>query len=260
MRCRLVRTRRRFRVFGEPLYRGFGSGVAKLCGFGADDGVHETACFLEGRACFSLTVANGPESGTVILTWTAVPGATNHRIGWLADEDYQAYQANDVWRQKFAYSDVVAAETYTVARLTPRIKCWLIVGRSTGDQAGLVWSGWEELVLNSDTTACPADAGDVNTDRAALVALYNVTNGSSWLVDTNWLSNRPLGEWYGVSTDADGRVTGLSLGDNQLSGSIPSELGNLANLEHLLLGGNQLSGCVPAALLNVPANDVAGLN
>ena len=51
----------------------------------------------------------------------------------------------------------------------------------------------------------------------------------------------------------------LWLDGNQLSGSIPSELGNLANLEHLLLGGNQLSGCVPAALLNVPANDVAGL-
>ena len=179
------------------------------------------------------------------------PFATNHRIGWLADEDYQAYQANDVWRQKFAYSDVVAAETYTVARLTPGIKYWLIVGRSTGDQAGLVWSGWEELVLNSDTTACPADAGDVNTDRAALVALYNVTNGSSWLVDTNWLSNRPLGEWYGVSTDADGRVTGLSLGDNQLSGSIPSELGNLANLEFLWLSGNELSGSIPSELGNL---------
>ena len=58
-------------------------------------------------------------------------------------------------------------------------------------------------------------AGDVNTDRAALVALYNVTNGSSWQDDTNWLSNRPLGEWYGVSTDADGRVTGLTLYDNE---------------------------------------------
>ena len=106
-------------------------------------------------------------------------------------------------------------------------------------------------MLNSDTTACPADAGDVNTDRAALVTLHNATNGSSWLVDTNWLSNRPLGEWYGVSTDADGRVTGLSLGGNQLSGPIPSELGNLANLETLRLRGNQLSGPIPSELGNL---------
>ena len=194
----------------------------------------------------------------MILSWTAVPGATNHRIGWLADEYYQVYLANDVWRQKFAYSDVVAAETYTVARLTPGIKYWLIVG----DQSGLAWSAWKDLVLNSDTMACPADAGagtptptatpqttpragDVNTDRAALEALYNTTSGSNWKDDANWLSNRPLGEWRGVSTDADGRVTQLSLGGNRLSGSIPPELGSLANLETLYLDGNQLSGCVP---------------
>ena len=205
-----------------------------------------------------LTVANGPEPGTVILSWTAVPGTTNHRIGWLADEDYQAYLANDVWRQKFAYSDVVAADTYTLARLTPGIKYWLIVG----SQAGLAWSAWKDLVLNSDTMACPADAGagtpmptpragDVNTDRAALGALYTTTSGSNWKDDANWLSNRPLGEWRGVSTDADGRVTQLSLGDNRLSGSIPPELGNLANLESLYLGDNRLSGSIPPELGNL---------
>ena len=93
-------------------------------------------------------------------------------------------------------------------------------------------------------------AGDVNTDRAALAALYNATNGSGWQYDTNWLSNQPLGEWEGVSTAADGRVTDLRLGDNQLSGSIPSELGNLANLEWLYLSNNQFSGCVPVKLLD----------
>ena len=81
----------------------------------------------------------------------------------------------------------------------------------------------------------------MNTDRAALAALYNATNGSSWQDDTNWLSNRPLGEWHGISTDADGRVTELSLGSNQLSGPIPSELGNLANLDTLVLDSNQLA-------------------
>ena len=93
-------------------------------------------------------------------------------------------------------------------------------------------------------------AGDVNTDRAALAALYNATNGSSWQDDTNWLSNRPLGEWHGISTDADGRVTELSLGSNQLSGPIPSELGNLANLDTLVLDSNQLSGPIPSELGN----------
>ena len=91
----------------------------------------------------------------------------------------------------------------------------------------------------------------MNTDRAALAALYNATNGSSWQDDTNWLSNRPLGDWHGVSTDADGRVADLRLDGNQLSGSIPSELGNLAYLQELWLHDNQLSGSIPSELGNL---------
>ena len=102
-------------------------------------------------------------------------------------------------------------------------------------------------------------AGDVNTDRAALAALYNATNGSSWQDDTNWLSNRPLGEWHGISTDADGRVTELSLGSNQLSGPIPSELGNFANLQWLSLYDNQLSGSIPSELGNLANLDTLSL-
>ena len=103
-------------------------------------------------------------------------------------------------------------------------------------------------------------ASDVNTDRAALAALYNATNGSSWRDDTNWVSSRPLGEWHGVSTDADGRVTELDLHDNQLSGPIPLELGNLANLERLGLHDNQLSGPIPSQLGNLANLEVLYLH
>ena len=40
----------------------------------------------------------------------------------------------------------------------------------------------------------------------------------------------------------------LTLSNNDLSGEIPPELGNLAKLEKLYLGGNQLEGCVPISL------------
>ena len=103
-------------------------------------------------------------------------------------------------------------------------------------------------------------AGDVNTDRAALAALYNATNGSSWQDDTNWLSNRPLGEWHGISTDADGRVAELDLFGKQLSGPIPSELGNLDNLEWLSLRSNQLSGPIPSELGNLANLKFLGLS
>ena len=51
----------------------------------------------------------------------------------------------------------------------------------------------------------------------------------------NWLSDAPLGEWGGVSTNDDGRVTRLHLLGNDLSGEIPAELGSLSNLEALSL-------------------------
>ncbi len=76
--------------------------------------------------------------------------------------------------------------------------------------------------------------------RAKLVALYEATDGANWTSNDNWLSNRPIGEWYGVTTDRGGRVTELSLDFSQLSGEIPGELGSLVNLKGLWLRDNQL--------------------
>ena len=88
------------------------------------------------------------------------------------------------------------------------------------------------------------------TRRDALVALYNATDGPQWARKTNWLSDSPLGEWYGVTTDG-GRVTDLNLEGNHLRGQIPSELGSLSNLTWLNLARNQLTGAIPAELGNL---------
>ena len=88
-------------------------------------------------------------------------------------------------------------------------------------------------------------------DRDALVALYNGTNGAGWSDETNWGSNLPLGEWYGVTTDFDGRVTQLSLSNNGLSGSLPMELGDLERLQRLQLNDNALQGEIPQSLTNL---------
>ena len=95
-------------------------------------------------------------------------------------------------------------------------------------------------------TETPA-SGSVETDREALVALYNATDGENWNQSDNWLSDAPLGEWKGVLTD-DRRVVVLYLGDNGLSGEIPPELGSLSNLTALYLDTNALSGEIPPEL------------
>ena len=76
-------------------------------------------------------------------------------------------------------------------------------------------------------TAPPAASGSAETDREALVVLYNATDGENWNRSDNWLSDAPLGEWEGVTTNNDGRVTELLLVANDLRGEIPAELGSL---------------------------------
>ena len=117
------------------------------------------------------------------------------------------------------------------------------------------------------TTCGDRPDGSFSHDRAALVALYNATDGPNWVNNTNWLTDAPLGKWYGVETDASGRVVSLDLtkrkriGErsyeiltNGLSGQIPPELGSLVELRILRLDGNQLTGPIPPEL-----GDVAGL-
>ena len=95
-----------------------------------------------------------------------------------------------------------------------------------------------------ETTPTPV----IETERAALAALYDAAGGPNWTNDANWLSDRPIGEWHGVTTGDDGRVTVLELADNNLGGEIPSELSSLASLEQLSLRDNQLIGEIPAEL------------
>ena len=106
----------------------------------------------------------------------------------------------------------------------------------------------------------------IAADRAALHALYDATDGPNWTYTTNWLSDRPVGDWYGVTTDDGGRVIRLELPKNQLNGWIPPELGNLANLKELDLKENTLSGEIPVEIrnlsnlttLNLSRNQLAG--
>ncbi len=93
----------------------------------------------------------------------------------------------------------------------------------------------------------------------------------------NWLTDAPLNEWYGVETDASGRVTGLQLAGRQdrgsgswirhgLEGGIPPELTDLTQLTRLDLSANELTGPLPPELgglaglesLDLSSNDFSG--
>ena len=116
------------------------------------------------------------------------------------------------------------------------------------------------LLFLSTTTSEPVAAQTPQpnppVDRAALVALYNATDGENWNDNTNWLDDDvPLSEWYGVDTDASGRVTGLVFHGNNLTGTIPEELGSLSSLITLHLDDNNMTGTIPRELGNLPNLD-----
>ena len=109
---------------------------------------------------------------------------------------------------------------------------------------------WLEGIENRfGISSCPS------SERDALIALYESTDGPNWTNSTNWLSFAPLGEWHGVTTDTEGRVTRLSLSDNNMSGSLTGQLGNLVALETLDLSSNMgLAGPVPLAFIDLDLN------
>ena len=85
-------------------------------------------------------------------------------------------------------------------------------------------------------------------EREFLMQLYEATEGDNWKNNTNWFSERPLDEWYGLSCDDNGRLTSIELNGNGLTGVIPEGIGNLANLRNLHLNSNEITGQLPAGL------------
>ena len=105
------------------------------------------------------------------------------------------------------------------------------------------------------------------TDRTVLELFYERTEGEWWTNNENWMTEAPLGEWYGITTNAQGRVTEIRFGNNNLDGNIPSEIGNLSQLKVLYIRGNyRLATEIPTTIenlsqleiLDLAANDVGG--
>ena len=123
--------------------------------------------------------------------------------------------------------------------------------------------GLVTAVMNG-TAQITADTGTISAsveivveipdpDREALVLLYEATGGPGWTNSSNWLSNEPLGEWYGVTADEDGRVIGLVLTENNLDGPLPAAVIGIEKLQAIDVRYNNLTGSVPSGLANSAA-------
>ncbi|KAJ9177303.1 hypothetical protein P3X46_012537 [Hevea brasiliensis] len=97
----------------------------------------------------------------------------------------------------------------------------------------------------------------LNTDGILLLSFKFSIIGDPLRVLKSWnyFDETPC-SWNGVTCGAPGidasfnRVTGLSLPNSQLLGSIPSDLGMIQHLQNLDLSNNSLNGSLPFSLFN----------
>jgi len=111
------------------------------------------------------------------------------------------------------------------------------------------------------------------SDRNALIALYNATGGENW-INTWDLTDSPT-NWFGVVTGvyfpggggpAERHVDEINLPNNNLIGTLPVELGDLKDMNILDLSNNAITGSIPPELgasedinfLYLQNNDLSG--
>ena len=237
-----------------PPAGGFASvsaGVHHTCGLTRDGSV---ACW--GRNNYGQATPPPGEFASVSAGWFHSCGLTQGGsvACWGSNEEGQATPPSG------EFASVSAGHYHTCGvKQDGSVACWGDdkYGQATptaGEFASISEHGFALLPPKPDTpeTSLNPVVSDVTTDRDALVTFYSATDGKgSWKYIHNWLSDRPIGEWFGVTTDADGRVTKLDLKNNWMNGEIPRELGNLSKLEYLDLTSSNLRGAIPPDLGNL---------
>ena len=214
------------------------------------------------------TVATVSDSGLVTAVDNGVASITATTGDVSASIEVTVMQSPD--------SIVIDPEEATLAEIGDTVQLIARVLDRNGhaiEGAGVTWESGDRAIATVDdqglvtaaasgTVDITARSGDVSSassvtvkgvvgavmDREVLTTLYHRTNGDEWINNENWLSDRPLSTWYGVTTNIIGDVLNLKLERNNLQGSIPAELCHLTSLRILLLSHNDLTGEIPPEL------------
>ena len=150
--------------------------------------------------------------------------------------------ANDVYQWQKSGSDIPGEDNPTL-----NINSF-VLGDTGIYQLIVTNTAVANLTLESELLYLVQDP--LEKDSMALVALYNETGGDNWKNNRDWLTSDNLESWFGVTLE-NGRVARISLSDNNLRGTLPSELSDLTELTKLSIGSNFLTGAIPSSLLNL---------
>ena len=124
--------------------------------------------------------------------------------------------------------------------------------------SGLCMPSTARFVEWTDSVSQVSGLDCSEADAEVLRVLYRETGGSldNWTNASGWLSDAALSEWHGVETDSVGRVSGLDLSENGLSGQLPDSLAELSALVKLDVSDNILTGALPVTLTELALEEL----
>ena len=96
--------------------------------------------------------------------------------------------------------------------------------------------------------ASPCSPRDDPAECEALVQLGAGLRYTEWKQHDGWMTSTSICSWHGISCNAAGHVTNLSLRENNLVGAISEAVGGLRHLEEFDVNGKRPSsyhGCAP---------------
>ena len=110
-------------------------------------------------------------------------------------------------------------------------------------------AAFQVMIVRAQTTEfdCSAQSSIPVDQCEALVAIFQNTGGVDWNNHSGWLENDDPCQWHGVSCSA-GNVVALDLYSNNLTGTLPLEIGGFPALKTLTINGNPLSGPIPLTI------------
>lgn len=85
----------------------------------------------------------------------------------------------------------------------------------------------------------PEVFNQIEIEREALISIYRALDGDNWNNNTNWCSDKPVSEWYGIRT-FNGLVTEILLPCNNMNGTISSDMLKFRELRELYVESNPL--------------------
>jgi len=167
--------------------------------------------------------------GNDIILTTNVSGTTNN---------YQWYKVNTpTWSDDINNATAITGATSTT----------LTISNAQATDFGYYYC----VVTNTTITSLEIKKEKIRvvqavpqSEKDALVALYNATDGPNWNNNTNWNTAEPVATWDRVDIE-DGHIVRLPLNYNNLTGYLPNDLQNLVSLKYLGIFGNNISGTIP---------------